>query len=103
MEFIESPLFTKVIYDYLSDEEYTALQWYLALHPEAGDLIPGSGGLRKVRWKAKGQGKSGGIRTIYYHKSRDGQIWLLTAYAKNEMENIPSHILRKIKEELVDE
>lgn len=103
MEFVESPIFSKVIYDYLSEEEYMALQWYLALHPDAGDIIPNSGGLRKVRWAAKGQGKRGGIRTIYYHKSSKGQIWLLTVYAKNELENIPSHILRKIKEELIDE
>jgi hypothetical protein len=102
MEFIESPIFSKVIYEYLNEEEYIGLQWYLALHPEAGKIIQGSGGLRKIRWQAKGQGKKGGIRTIYYYKAQEGKIWLLTAFAKNEMENIPSHILRKIKENVID-
>lgn len=101
MEFIESPLFTKYIYDYLEEDEYLAMQWHIAIHPESGSLIPGSGGLRKLRWKAKGAGKSGGIRTIYYHKNDLYQIWLLTVYGKNEVESIPAHILKRIKEEIV--
>ena len=68
--------------------------------PEAGDLIPGSGGVRKLRWKGSGRGKRGGIRVIYYLRLRQGQIWLLTLYAKNVTENIPSHLLKKIKEEI---
>jgi mRNA-degrading endonuclease RelE of RelBE toxin-antitoxin system len=100
MEYIESPLFSKLIRSYLDDEEYTAFQWDLALHPEKGDLIPSSGGLRKIRWLGKGKGKRGGVRIIYYYKNREGQIWLLTIYAKNENENIPISILKKIKEEL---
>ncbi len=100
MEYIESPLFSKLIGTYLKDEEYAALQWDLALHPEKGDLIPGSGGLRKIRWFGKGRGKRGGVRIIYYYKNRQGQIWLLTIYAKNEDENIPLSILKRIKEEL---
>ena len=56
MEYIESPLFSKLINSYLEDEEYAAFQWDLALHPEKGDLIPGSGGLRKIRWAGKGRG-----------------------------------------------
>jgi hypothetical protein len=98
--FIESPIFSKRVYDYLDDEEYAALQWALAVHPEAGDLIPASGGLRKLRWKAKGRGKRGGYRVIYYSRSRQGEIWLLTLYAKTEEQNIPTHVLRALKEEL---
>jgi mRNA-degrading endonuclease RelE of RelBE toxin-antitoxin system len=101
MEFIEAPLFSKYVYEYFSEEEYRALQWSLLHHPEAGDLIPGSGGLRKIRWSLKAQGKRGGTRIIYYYKSHAGQIWLLTVYAKNEIENIAPGILKKIKEELV--
>jgi hypothetical protein len=101
MEFIEAPLFSKYVYEYFSEEEYRALQWNLLHHPEAGDLIPGSGELRKIRWSLKGQGKRNGTRVIYYYKSHAGQIWLLTVYAKNEMENIAPGILKKIKEELV--
>jgi mRNA-degrading endonuclease RelE of RelBE toxin-antitoxin system len=100
MEYIESPLFSKLIRSYLNDEEYAAFQWDLALHPEKGDLIPSSGGLRKIRWLGKGKGKRGGVRIIYYYKNREGQIWLLTIYAKNEDDNIPISILKKIKEEL---
>ena len=100
MEFIEAPIFTKYIHSYLKDDDYSSLQWHLALHPETGDLIPGSGGLRKVRWITEGRGKRGGIRIIYYFHPAENQIWLLTVYAKNEIENLPLDILRKIREEL---
>lgn len=100
MEYIESPLFSKLVNSYLEDEEYAAFQWDLALHPEKSDVIPGSGGLRKVRWACKGKSKRGGVRVIYYYKNREGQIWLLTIYAKNEDENIPVSVLKRIKEEL---
>ena len=102
MEFIESSLFTRLLSDYLSEEEYAALQWEIALHPETGDLIKGSGGLRKIRWasKAKGKGKRGGVRVIYYYKNQQGQIWLLTLYAKNEVEDLSKDILMKIRKEL---
>lgn len=87
--------------EYFSDDEYATLQWHLALHPESGDLVPGSGGLRKIRWLKRGSGKRGGLRVIYYYKTLQGEIWLLTVYRKNEEQNIPSHILKKIKEELI--
>lgn len=99
-KYIESPLFSKLVNLYLEDGEYAAFQWDLALHPEKGDVIPGSGGLRKVRWAGKGRGKRGGVRVIYYYKNREEQIWLLTIYAKNEDENIPVSLLKRIKEEL---
>jgi hypothetical protein len=63
-------------------------------------LIPGSGGVRKLRWSLQGRGKRGGVRVISYAKIRDGIIWMLTVYGKNVAENIPAHVLRKIKEEL---
>ncbi len=62
--------------------------------------MPGSGGVRKLRWAMGGRGKRGGSRVIYYWKQTDDEIWLLTVYAKNEIGNIPSHILRKIAEEI---
>ena len=96
--FVEAPVFTKLVYRYLDEGEYAALQWTLAARPDHGKIIPGSGGLRKVRWKCKGRGKRGGTRIIYYWQRDDNEIWLLTIYAKNEAENIPAHILRKIKE-----
>ena len=84
----------------MDDDEYAALQWALALRPEAGAVIPGSGGIRKLRWGAEGRGKRGGLRVIYYWKRRDGQIWLLTIYAKNEAENIPLHVLNALRKEI---
>lgn len=98
--FIETKLFSQLVAEYLSDEEYSKLQQMLIEKPEAGDLIPGSGGIRKLRWKGSGRGKRGGVRVIYYARSRQGQIWMLTLYAKNVSENIPAHILKKIKEEI---
>lgn len=98
--FIETKLFSQLVAEYLSDEEYSKLQQMLIKKPEAGDLTPGSGGVRKLRWKGSGRGKRGGVRVIYYARSRQGQIWMLTLYAKNVSENIPAHILKKIKEEI---
>ena len=100
MEFIEAPLFTRRVHEYLADDEYAALQWALALRPEAGAVIPGSGGIRKLRWAGKGHGKRGGLRVIYYWRDRKGEIWLLTLYAKNEAENIPLHVLRELRKEI---
>ena len=65
--------------------------------------MPGSGGVRKVRWGLRGRGKRGGIRVIYYWKTADDEIWLLTLYAKNEMENIPAHLLKQIAQEIEDD
>jgi len=96
--FVEAPLFSKMVYDYLSEDDFATLQWTLILRPDAGDAIPGSGGLRKLRWSGSGRGKRGGSRIIYYRQTAKGEIWLLTIYAKNEAENIPVQILRKIKE-----
>ncbi len=100
MEFIETSLFTRIIYDYLSEDEYFGLQVHLLNHPESGKIIRGSGGVRKIRWSTSGKGKSGGIRVVYYWKVRKDEIWLLTVYAKNEQETISGHILRKIAEEI---
>ncbi len=102
MEFIETSIFTKLIYTYLSDDEYLGLQVFLLKYPEAGKTVPGSGGVRKLRWAMAGKGKQGGVRVIYYFKKRESEIWMLTIYSKSEVENIPAHILRKIAEELKD-
>ena len=98
--FIETKLFSRRLADYLTDDEYALLQNALAENPDQGALVPESGGVRKVRWAQPGRGKRGGIRVVYYAKSREGVIWMLTIYAKNEKENIPAHVLRKIKEEI---
>ena len=98
--FIETKLFSLLREDYLPDDQYAKLQTTLIERPECGALIPGSGGVRKLRWSQSGRGKRGGVRVIYYAKVRDGIVFMLTIYAKNEDESIPAHILRKIKEEV---
>jgi len=97
-EFIESPIFSNHIYDYLSEEEYSALQQFLAWNPDAGDVVKGSGGVRKVRWARQGSGKSSGVRVLYFAKSAAGQIYLLVIYAKSVRDSIPGQTLKKIKE-----
>ena len=88
--FIETRLFTKLVLEYLSEEDYAALQEALMRAPEAGPVIPGSGGVRKLRWAAPGRGKRGGYRVIYYVRRAHGVIWMLTMYPKNVAENIPA-------------
>lgn len=100
MEFIEAPIFSKLIYEYIDDTEYSALQIELASRPDAGNIIPGSGGIRKLRWKLEGKGKKGGLRIIYYWKDKQNKIWLLTLHAKNEAESLPISILREIRKEI---
>jgi mRNA-degrading endonuclease RelE of RelBE toxin-antitoxin system len=100
MTFVETRLFTKLVQDYLTDDEYGALQQALTKSPEAGCVIPGSGGVRKLRWRVAGRGKRGGIRVVYFVRWKQDQIWMLTVYAKNVAESIPAHVLRKIKEEI---
>lgn len=98
--FIETKLFTRLVGEYLSDDDYARLQAALIGLPERGALVPGSGGVRKLRWARQGRGRSGGVRVIYYAKTHEGVIWMLTIYAKNETEIIPAHVLRKIKEQI---
>ncbi len=100
LSFIETRLFSRLVGEHLSDDEYASLQRALIANPEAGVLIPGTGGVRKIRWAAAGRGKRGGVRVIYYAKVREGVIWMLTIYAKSEAEHIPSHVLRRIREEI---
>jgi mRNA-degrading endonuclease RelE of RelBE toxin-antitoxin system len=96
MEIIETPIFTKQIVSLLPDDEYKKLQHYLICRPDAGALIIGGGGLRKLRWNLPGRGKSGGIRTIYYWDQQDC-IFMLFCYPKNEQENLTPKQLSKLR------
>ena len=102
ISFVETKLFTRLVGELLSDDEYALLQQALISNPALGDVIPGSGGVRKMRWGAPGRGKRGGLRVIYFLRTRQGQIWMLTLYPKNVADSIPAHVLRQIKEEIDD-
>src|SRR5258706_3668860 len=96
--FVETHLFTRLVGACLSDDEYAELQFRLASDPDQAPVIRGTGGIRKMRWSQPGRGKRGGVRIIYYARVAERVIWMLTIYAKNEAEDIPAHILRRIKE-----
>lgn len=99
--FIELTSFSRVRDDFFSDDEFAAFQRHLASNPLAGDVIPETGGVRKIRWAREGAGKRGGLRVIYYVQDRLGRIWLMTVYAKSARENIAVKSLLKLKE-LID-
>src|SRR5437762_12263461 len=98
--FIETTLFTRLVQEHLSDEEYQELQLLVIAQPEAGKVVPVSGGVRKLRWRTPGRGKRGGYRVIYFAKIEDGVIWMLTMYPKNVKDDIPAHVLRQIRKEV---
>jgi len=100
ISFVETKLFTRLVQEYLSDDDYSKLQQALLADPEAGAVIPGSGGVRKLRWGVAGRGKRGGIRVVYFLRTTQGQIWMLTLYAKNLAESIPASVLQQIKDEI---
>lgn len=102
MVILETPIFTKQITKLLSDDSYAQLQELVRINPESGNLIPGSGGLRKIRWKVEGQGKRGGIRVIYYWYVPREQIYMMLAYTKNQQEDLTPRQL-KILKQLVQE
>lgn len=97
MLFVETPVFTRELQDLMSDDDYRALQSALLLRPEAGDLIPGGGGLRKVRWGLPGTGKRGGLRLIYYWQKAEDRIYLLLVYRKTRQEDLTPQQLRLLR------
>jgi mRNA-degrading endonuclease RelE of RelBE toxin-antitoxin system len=103
MRFVETPVFTDVITELLSDEEYRSLQLTLLFRPEAGALIRGSRGLRKIRWSVKGKGKRGGCRLIYYWDVGTETFFMLSAFRKNRQEDLTMlqlrHLTRLVREE----
>lgn len=95
--FKETGWFTKRVSELLTDEEYTKLQWRLIEFPDAGDVIKGSGGIRKIRQSAKGKGTRGGARVIYYFAAENQAIFMLDIYAKNEREDLSIEQIRQLK------
>jgi len=103
MIYIETTFFSKIRDSYFNTDEFNLFQLYLEENPEKGDLIPHSRGLRKVRWSARGKGKSGGLRVIYYYINRENKIILLTVYSKNEASDISKEMIKKLNKELEDD
>jgi RelE toxin of RelE / RelB toxin-antitoxin system len=94
----ETEIFSALWPDYWTAEEFGEFCTWLALNPDAGDVIKGSGGCRKVRWTVAGRGKRGGVRAIYCKRLAEGKIWLLVMYAKNVRASISTEHLRQIRE-----
>lgn len=88
MVFVETRHFTKWVDSLLDDDSYAELQAFLAIHPEAGNIMRGTGGIRKVRWSRRGQGKRGGIRVIYYWQVSAYRIYLLAIFGKNVKDDL---------------
>lgn len=101
--FIESSIFERILPVYMEDDEYSDLQQFLMQNPEAGEVVPGSGGVRKVRWHRPGMGKRSGLRIIYFVRYRPKEFWMPTAYAKTKRENVPAHILKRLLEDFRNE
>ena len=96
--FIESAAFERVRAVYLDDDEYAELQQFMMQNPKAGNMVRGSGGVRKLRWRREGGGKRGGLRVIYFVRYQSDEFWMLALYAKARQENAPAHILKQLKE-----
>ena len=97
LSFRETSVFTRQINELLTDDELSALEWALMADPARGDLIRGSGGLRKLRWAGSGRGKRGGLRIIYYWHVPGASILFLLAYAKNDQEDLSPAQLKLLK------
>lgn len=98
--FVETRLFTRLVTEFFSDEEYTRIQLELMKDPVAGQVIRGSGGVRKLRWAAHDRGKRGGFRIVYFVRHPDAIFWMLTLYPKNVLDTIPGQVLKKIRMEI---
>jgi hypothetical protein len=103
MEFLETSIFTKQVLDLFSDDEYRELQAHLAQDPDAGAVIQESGGLRKVRWAAKGQGKRGGVRVIYYWIVTKDLVYMIYAYQKAKQTDLSVEQIKMLKKTVEQE
>lgn len=103
MELIETPIFPRQITEQLEDDDYRMLQFHLLQHPDAGVIVPGSGGLRKLRWRLPGRGKRGGARIIYYWKSVEARLYLLFLFPKNVRSDLTRAQLRALRKLIAGE
>ncbi len=96
--FIESSSFERTRPLYLDEDEFSELQQFMMQNPEAGEVVPGSGGVRKLRWRRRGMGKRGGLRIIHFVRYEPNEFWMLALYAKAKQDNVPAHILKQLLE-----
>jgi hypothetical protein len=94
---VETTSFQKLWPNYWEEDERADFAAYIAANPESGDVVPQSGGVRKVRWKRAGSGKSSGVRVIYFVRTEAGEVVLLTMYAKSNTENLSPAVLKEIR------
>jgi hypothetical protein len=99
---IETPMYLKQASELITEAERETVASYLALNPTAGTVVPGSGGIRKLRWRSQRGGKRGGHRLIYLNKLHQGKIWLLMIYSKRQLKNISAHELAKVGKAIGD-
>ena len=97
MEFIETTIFTKLIQEFLSDDQYRELQTHLTRYPDAGVVIQDAGGLRKIRWASKKQGKRGGVRVIYYWALRGDLVYMIYVYSKTDQDDLSREQLKSLR------
>jgi hypothetical protein len=97
---VETPLFQRQWPLYWTEDQLGEFAAFISENPSAGDVVPKSGGIRKVRWSRSGSGKSGGVRVIYFTRIAQGQIVLLTLYAKAKTDNLTGPKLREIRRAL---
>jgi hypothetical protein len=97
----ETPIFVRYAAEVWSQSEREEFINWIAANPDAGDLVRGSGGCRKVRWSSEGQGKRGGARVIYF-LAQSGTIWLLVVYKKAKFDNLPTPFLAELKQGVED-
>ncbi len=103
MRFLETPIFTARLRGLLDEDQYRTLQLALLLRPEQGPVIPGSGGLRKLRWAGRGRGKRGGLRVIYYWTAREQAFYMLYVYAKNEQGDLTPAQVKALRRAVQEE
>ena len=97
---VETETFERLWPYYWTDQAHDEFITFITENPEAGDVVKGSGGMRKVRWSRTGSGKSGGVRVIYFNRLANGEIWLVFIYAKSKLDSINAKTLKEIKHEI---
>ena len=98
-EVVETQTYLRSVVAFWNEDEAAEFVDFIAANPQAGDVIPGTHGLRKVRWSRPGAGKRGGVRVIYFVRQARGQVLLLIAYTKAKFDNLPAEFLARLKEQ----